>query len=147
MKKQRIINIALFTLFIILVGIDAKADTTSKLHFCEYRGTITLMKSLGIFITIAKTIVPIILIYRGISVLLKGVMSGKDEDIKGAVPKLVKSLIAGLAIFFIPTFINFLVNYTIKNPTDSDITKCTTCLFDSKNCKIPTKDPVVTTRD
>ncbi len=147
MKKHKIINIILFTIFIILVGIDAHAATTSKLHFCEYRGTITLMKSLGIFITIAKTIVPIILIYRGVSQLLKVVMNGKDEDMRGAVPKLVKSLIAGLAIFFIPTIINFLIDYTIKNPTDSDITKCTTCLFDSKNCKIPSKDPVVTTRD
>ena len=147
MKKHKIINILLFGLFILLVGIDVYAETTSKLHFCEYRGTITLMKSIGIFITIAKTIVPIVLIYRGISVLIKGVLSGKDEDIRGAVPKLAKSFIAGLAIFFIPTLINYLVNLAVQNPTNNDLTKCTTCLLDSKNCKIPSSDPVVTTRD
>ena len=147
MKKQKIINLVLFSLFVVLIGIDVHATTTSKLHFCEYRGTITLMKSLGIFIIIAKTIVPVILIYRGASQLFKVVMNGKEEDMRANVSKLVKSLIAALAIFFLPTFINFLVNYTVKDPTDSDLTKCTTCLFDSNNCKIPDKDPVVTTRD
>ena len=146
MDKRHIKRLILFTLFISFIGINVYAKTTSKLHFCEYRGTLRMMKIIGMFITIAKTVVPIIIMYKAIKELVQ-VVIGKPDSFKETVPKLAKSTIAALVIFFIPTIVNYTINLATEGKEDSDMAKCSTCLFNTSGCTIPDEDPVVTTRD
>ena len=146
MDKRHIKRLILFTLFISFIGINVYAATTSKLHFCEYRGTLRMMKIIGMFIIVAKTVVPIIIMYKAIKELVQ-VVIGKPDSLKETVPKLAKSTIAALAIFFVPTIVNYAVNLASDGKEDSDMAKCSTCLFNVRGCKIPEEDPEVTTRD
>ena len=144
MKKSNIKKLILFTLFILFVGINVYAETTSKLHFCEYRGTVRMMKIIGMLITIVKTIVPLVLIFKASKELFQTVVGNKADAMKESVGKLAKSTIAGLAIFFIPTVVNYMINMATGGAENSDMAKCSVCLFETNKCTIPDEDPKVT---
>ena len=146
MNKSKIQKLLLFTFFIAFIGINVYAETTSKLHFCEYRGTLRMMKIIGMFIIVGKTVVPIILMYKAIKELVQ-VVIGKPDAIKETVGKLAKSTIAALAIFFIPTIVNYTVSIATEGTENAEMAKCSNCLFNVTGCTIPEEDPVVTTRD
>ena len=62
--------------------------------------------------------VPILIILLGIIDFAKAVMTSKEDEMKASQNKFVKRLIIGIAIFFIPTLVNLimdLANY-IWNP-------------------------------
>ena len=147
MKRTQVKKLILFTLFIMFIGINVYAETTSNIHFCEYRGTIRMMKIIGMFIIIAKTIIPIVLMYKAIKELAQVVIGNKTDALKEKVSKLAKSTIAALAIFFIPTIVNYTVAMATEDSENADMAKCSNCLFNVTSCTVPDEDPVVTTRD
>ncbi len=59
----------------------------------------------GVFVTIFKIVIPILLIIFGSIDLGKAVVASDDKAIKGATTTLVKRLIAAIVIFFIPTIV------------------------------------------
>ena len=95
--------------------------------FCE--NTSAVWRFIGYAIYVAKIIVPLIIIIFGVIELSKCVASGKDDDIKSAFTKLVKKLIIGLIIFFVPT-ITKLVFGVITEAAQAleDANKCILCL-------------------
>ena len=126
--------------FFILANITNAAGVSSKLHFCEYPGTLRALKIVGIAIIILKIAAPLILTYSGIASLLKVVISGKQEDLTGSAVQLFKKTLAGLVIFIVPSLINYAFD-TFVDANNDEFTPCITCIFDTSNCEIPTEDP------
>lgn len=110
---------------------SAVAETVSG--FCKE--TYEMWAFFGRCIIVFKIIIPVILIVLGIIGLGKAVITDDDKEIKTQTTKLIKKLIVGVCIFFIPTVVTSLltlvgrlnqsgVNYTIcveciKNPGNS----------------------------
>lgn len=140
-EKITIFIIMIFTLSISIVS----AGTSAKLHFCEYAGVLRTLKILGILLNIVKVVIPIIFMITSIMSISKTIFSGKFEDLTGSFMLMLKKLLAGLIIFFIPGLIDYafdaLVEYDIKSV--SEIKECTTCLLDIDNCTIPDTDPEI----
>jgi hypothetical protein len=58
-----------------------------------------------------KIIVPVLLIVFGMGDFVKAVVAANEDAIKKAQSRFVKRLIAGIAIFFIPTLIELLFSF------------------------------------
>ncbi len=118
------------------------AATKSKINFCDYAGARRTLKIIGMLINIAKIVVPLIIILTQMVSMTKIVVSGKDDDIKESFKILVKKIIAGLIIFFIPGIIDYTIdNLAGFNNADSGFAQCSNCLLDTNHCSIPTTDP------
>jgi len=65
---------------------------------------------LKVLIGIVFNLIPIIVIIATIINLIKVVMNGSKDEIKGAVTLSTKRIIAGLIVFFIPIILSFAVN-------------------------------------
>lgn len=143
MQRRKTIMPYLIILFIFFLGINfVYASTTAKLNFCEYAGTIRVMKIIGYLITIIKIVVPILIIAFAMMDLTKVLISGKTEDLSKITVMVIKRIIAGFIIFLIPTLMNYIFNNLIDN-NDSNFQACTTCLFNTKECVIPVSDPKI----
>ena len=73
----------------------------------------------GIF-NIIKIIVPIILIVMGAIDLTKAVMASDDKEIKAATSKLIKRTIAAVAVFFIVTLVDVVMQLVSNSAEDAD---------------------------
>ena len=142
-KKIIIYSIVAISIMALSVNI-VYAGTSAKLAICDYAGVRRAFKIAGIIINLAKIIVPLIIIITGMIGFAKPIMSGKTEDITANAMILVKKVIAGIVIFFIPTICNYAFSL-IPNYDTSTMFSCTTCLFDVNGCTIPTSDPVTYT--
>ena len=99
---------------ITLFGTSILADTSN----CGGLGPIiNLIK--GIF-NIIKIIVPIILIVMGAIDLTKAVMASDDKEIKAATSKLIKRTIAAVAVFFIVTLVDVVMQLVSNSAEDTD---------------------------
>ena len=78
---------------------------------------ISLIK--GIF-NVIKIIVPIILIVMGAIDLTKAVMASDDKEIKAATSKLIKRTIAAVAVFFIVTLVDVVMQLVSNSAEDAD---------------------------
>lgn len=102
--------------------------------FCSK--TANIWQIVGYIVLILKIVVPIIIIILGIIDLSKAVISSEDKVIKSSITSLVKRIIAGVAIFFVPTIINYafsLVGSFVKDVNDNHM-KCVTCITDPGSC-------------
>ena len=84
---------------------------------CDQSNIVQLFLILKYFIVIACTIVPIIIIAMTIKDLIIGVTKGEYEELTKSAKNFVKRGIAGLAIFFLPTIINYLFTEIVPGPT------------------------------
>ncbi len=144
-KENKLTILTILTIVLSLGLNIVYAKTSAKLSICAYPGTLRMFKILGILIIILKIVVPLLVMITAIIAFVQPIMSGKADDIKAKGLILVKKLIAGLAIFIIPTVLPSLFETLIPDYDDSDIYACTTCLFDVDNCTIPASDPVIYT--
>ena len=83
-------------------------------EMCETPELLQTIYTLKIFLKIACTVVPIIIIYGMMKDLFKSVVS--DQKMTMSFQQCVKRIIAGLIVFFIPTIVNYAINLT----NDSD---------------------------
>ena len=144
MKKK--INFKYILSLVLILGIFLTssivyAKTDSNVHFCEYPGVLRTFKIIGIFITVMKIVVPLIIIITGSISFIKPIISGTVDDLKGNFVQLLKKVIAGLLIFFIPTILQFLFDLA-PNYQDTDMSKCTNCIL-GENCTIPSDNPSI----
>ncbi len=141
LKKYQFVIILTLLLIVLCVGPKLVfAATSSKLNFCQYRGTRRAFKILGLVINFIKILVPIILIITGIMSLSKTIFSGKSEDFTASLTLLVRKCIAGIVIFLLPTVINYAFDSLIGY-NDASFTACTRCMLTPNNCQIPDEDP------
>jgi len=83
------------------------ADNTD---FCESAAGYKLFGFVGHILRIIQIIVPIIIILMGTIDLVKATIAQKDDEMKKAQSILIKRLIYGVIIFFVPVIATFLVN-------------------------------------
>lgn len=65
---------------------------------------------LGQVLNIIKILVPIIIVIMGSVDLVKAVVASKEDEIKKGYSILIKRLIVGIIIFFIPGLVGFIIN-------------------------------------
>lgn len=75
-------------------------------NICNESGFLTVFLILKYAFSILCTVIPLILIYRCIVPLFKAVYSGKEFS--GELGPIVRSIIAGLVIFLLPSLFNFI---------------------------------------
>ncbi len=141
-KTKKILKSILIILFmsLFLIGSIVHAETSSSIKFCDYAGTRRTFKMIGLFINLARIIVPLLIIITESISLTKVIISGKDDDLKENWKVLVRKLIAGLVIFVLPTIIDYTID-SLVGYDDSGFTQCSNCLLDTGHCTIPDKDP------
>lgn len=100
------------------------------------------MKIIGYVILVIRWIAPLIIIVLGMVDFGKAAISNDENALKKATGALVRRIVAGVAIFLIPTIILAILNAIevtqgIENKNDSEFGPCTRCLFDPLNdCEI-----------
>ena len=82
--------------------------------YCKGIGPIVNLLKNGV-LPIFQIGIPILLIIFGSIDLGKAVMSSDDKEIKGATGKLIKRIIMGVVIFFIPFIITLVMNVVASN--------------------------------
>lgn len=106
------------------------------------RGIRQTFKIVGYLIQIIKWIVPLIIIILGMIDFGKAAISNDEKAINKAMMALIRRLIAGIVIFFIPTIVMAILNIIevskgIEKKDNSQFGACTKCLFDPYNsCEI-----------
>lgn len=93
--------------------------------------SLKVFQVIGYLLFIAKIIVPIILIILGSITFAKAALSNDEKSTIEAASMLGKKIIMGLAIFFIPTILDFglsLINGV--SDTMQKFESCTSCIFD-----------------
>lgn len=98
-----------------------------------------MLQYVGYVILILRIAIPIIIFLLGIFDLGKAVVASKEDETKTAVKRLVWRLIAGIAIFFLPSLIIWLFSTINKFDTDANslgFDTCKSCLLQpsSTNC-------------
>lgn len=102
-------------------------------NFC-YK-TANIMLILGYVIIMIKIVVPILIIILGIIDMAKAFIANDDKAINKNTITLVKRVIAGVIIFFIPTLISYA--FTIIGSFDDveeDYMNCVKCLTKPSEC-------------
>lgn len=100
---------------------------TSAEDICIDPETVKIFIFIGKIVTILKIIVPIILVIIGSVDLIKAVMAQKDDEIKKAYSTLLKRVIIGVVIFFLPGLVKMVINLADNN--DKSNSKCWTKVF------------------
>ncbi len=93
------------------------------------------LKFIGYILLIVKIVIPLLLIIFGIIDLFKAVTGGKDGEVTKSLKTFVFRLIAGVAIFFIPTIISFV--FTLVDGFDdveSEYELCQKCILNVSSC-------------
>lgn len=89
------------------------------------------------FVTLLKTVAPIVLIIVSVISLVKAISAGKEEDIKKAQTTLVKKIIIGGIIFFVVTIVQFIMLKVADSSEKDNLSKCLSCFLngtDDDNC-------------
>lgn len=79
------------------------------IELCESSHILRLILVIKYVIQIISILLPLILIFMGVSHAIKAVMSGKAEALKDNAVQYLKQIMAALLIFFIPTIVNYSV--------------------------------------
>lgn len=69
------------------------------------------MKIINDILKIVRIIVPLLLIGLGILDFTKSVFSGKEDDMNKNRSKFIKRIVAGVLVFFVPMFVNLILNF------------------------------------
>ena len=107
------------------------------MDFC-YK-TASIWQFVGQLLFILKILIPIAIIILGSIDLGKAVVSSDDKAIKAATSKLLKRLVAGICIFFIPVIIKVVFSMigTISDEVKNDYLNCINCITDPyNNCDV-----------
>lgn len=85
-------------------------------------------------VNVLNVVVPVILVIFGVIDLVKGMMSGKEDDIKKGQQSLIKRVITGACIFLIVVAVKFLVSIVDESSDNqANMISCINC-FISGEC-------------
>ncbi len=104
------------------------------MSFC-YK-TASVWKIVGNVFFILKIVIPILIIILASIDLGKAVISNDSKTVNESVNKLLKRLIAGVCIFFLPTIVRVVFNMISKfnDEMKEDYGNCVTCLTKPNEC-------------
>ena len=106
---------------------------------CKNKGVRNAMRIIGYVIFVVKILAPLMIIIFGMIDFGKAVTSNDEAALSKATAGLIRRIIAGVAIFFIPTLLLALLNIlgegedSIEN-TQSTFKSCTKCVLDVSQC-------------
>lgn len=99
--------------------------------------TASIWQFVGYIVLVLKIIVPLVIIILGIVDLVKAIISDADDKtLKNYLKVMSKRIIAGIAIFFVPTIINYLFSLVgaFTNSVNDNHMNCVTCVTSPNNC-------------
>lgn len=122
----------LLILLLNLSYINVLADEEGAVgsNFCADFGS--TLRLVSISILIVRILVPLLIIIMGTFDIYKSVTSGKADDLKKQMITFGKRIIIGLMVFFLPSFVNLVVNALDDSP--SDYKTCLSCISSPSNC-------------
>ena len=91
--------------------------------------SVETFKLIGLFIYLAKILVPLLIIILGIKDVAIVVVKGDTEGIRNGLGSLFRRLASGLIIFLVPTMIPNVIKMLVDDYENSDTARCSTCLF------------------
>lgn len=98
-------------------------------YFCS--STIEVWDLVGTVLTFLKIGIPLIIVILAVIDLGKAAISSKDDEMKKAFTTLLRRVVAGLIIFFIPTIVDLLFNLVSgfgEATAETDYNVCTACI-------------------
>ena len=93
---------------------------------CEVLISPELRELIDKYMTWIRILVPLVLIVLCMMDLGKAVMAFKEDEMKKVKSTVIKRLIIGVVIFFVPTIVNFTINFA-DTYFDANIFKNGTC--------------------
>lgn len=107
------------------------------MEFCNDASILSMIRIFGIVIEIIKIVIPLLIIVVGMIDFGKVVVSSDEKEINKATSRIVKRIVLGVLIYFIPTIVLALFDYLQLSDiyTDENFYKCTTCLLDTSTCE------------
>lgn len=121
---------------------DIYASTTIKtFKFCKDVGVLKTLRAVSVLITVAKILVPIIIIVLGSVNYGKAAFADNQDAIEKTTEALIKKVIVGVLIFLIPTIVNALISLSQsgKDKTDAttgEFSNCALCFAGDKQCNV-----------
>lgn len=142
MKNKKIYMLIFLMLFLIISCPVVFADTINYGNLCSNydEGIGSAVRIIGYIVELAKWIIPLIIIVLGMVDFGKAVISSDDKAINKAASTLIRRIVAGVIVFFIPTIVLTLLN--IIDITDgiedtSRFEACTKCILNaSEHCPL-----------
>ena len=134
MRKKIMILVFLITLLCFMNPVFAAGTNTVK---C---GNITnipkkIPEITNDIVNIIHVAVPVVLVFLGSIDLIKGIISGKDDEIKKGQRTFVKRLFIAVLVFFMMAITEFVISI-IDSDNSTNIISCTKCFVVSVNkCK------------
>jgi len=110
---------------------------------CNDNNIRTVLKLAGFIVLIAKIIVPMIIVGYGVFDMYKSVVDKDEKSLAKQTQKLLKRIVTGLVVFFIPTLVNVIFKLSDKlNIIDTtEYQTCASCVLDpTDNSKCSTTD-------
>lgn len=101
---------------------------------CSQEGILKSFRFFGYILFVVKIIVPILLIIMGTMDFGKAVVASNQDAVSKAAKMFAMRIATGIAIFLLPTVVNFI--FDLLPSSVSDYNACKTCLFEPSNCDI-----------
>ena len=105
----------------------------SDFKFCAETGLLKTFNILHKLLMIARIVVPLLLVILASIDLFNAFASGDDKAMKASLTVILRRLVIGIIIFFIPTIVNSIIILVDENNDSSgEFSNCTVC-FTGKN--------------
>lgn len=105
-------------------------------NICYNADILNGIRIAGVIISIIKIFIPLLIIIFGMIDFSKVITSSDEKEINKSTSRLIKRIVAGVLIYFIPTIVlsifDFLELSDIHNT--KNFYKCTSCLLDISTC-------------
>lgn len=129
-KKILLSNIVFVLLFIVIGNVNAEGITACN-SVINNKVIIDkkIPETISLIIKIIRVAVPILLVIFGSLDLVKGIIAGKDDEIKKGQQIFIKRLIAGALVFFVFVIVEFVVSLAAGSTENANIMKCAKCFI------------------
>ena len=95
--------------------------------FCAQSASV--FQAVGKFLSIIKILIPVLLVVLGAMDILKAVISSDDKAIKNSVMTLLKRIVAGILVYFVPVFISGIFSLLPEfRENEDDYNVCKACI-------------------
>lgn len=102
-------------------------EVGTSMGFCA--SSASVFQIVGKFLSIIKIIIPVLLVVLGAMDILKAVISSDDKAIKNSVMTLLKRIVAGILVYFVPVFISGVFSLLPEfRENEDDYNVCRACI-------------------
>ena len=137
MKK---ISYIIVIIFLCLININVFAgevdvDPKDAVYLCN-QGTVDAFIFIGKIVSIAKILIPLVIIIMGMVDFGRAVLSNDEKAVNKCVSALIRRLVAGIVIFFVPSIVYATINIIQKDDMNNYKSKlaCGKCVLRVSEC-------------